>query len=189
MYKTLSSLLLHKAYSFQKSCYFGSSRKSYCETQKTVNTRNINGMLLCCKEKANQAWKTKPQTATVISLWFWGLLACPELYFDWALDNQHSWNISGVHGFLSLIVMLSQFSRMKRRFTRRLSEENLQKKTLLLAFLACFIQLKKWTPRHKFSRLLILSLRLHQNEMSSWFIIKKNLIKQLFHSPLLDTSG
>ena len=27
----------------------------YCETQKTVNTRNINGMLLCCKEKANQA--------------------------------------------------------------------------------------------------------------------------------------
>ena len=28
---------------------------AYCETQKTVNTRNINGMLLCCKEKANQA--------------------------------------------------------------------------------------------------------------------------------------
>ena len=24
----------------------------YCETQKTVNTRNINGMLLCCKEKS-----------------------------------------------------------------------------------------------------------------------------------------
>ena len=29
---------------------------------------------------------------------------CPELYFDWALDNQHSSNILGVHGFLSLIV-------------------------------------------------------------------------------------
>ena len=27
----------------------------YCETRKTVNTRNINGMLLCCKEIANQA--------------------------------------------------------------------------------------------------------------------------------------
>ena len=26
---------------------------------------------------------TKPQTATVISLWFWGLLAYPELYWDW----------------------------------------------------------------------------------------------------------
>ena len=25
------------------------------ETRKTVNTRNISGMLLCCKEKANQA--------------------------------------------------------------------------------------------------------------------------------------
>ena len=25
------------------------------QTGKTVNTRNISGMLLCCKEKANQA--------------------------------------------------------------------------------------------------------------------------------------
>ena len=35
---------------------------TYCETHKTVNTRNINGMLLCCEEKA------KPQIATVVSL-------------------------------------------------------------------------------------------------------------------------
>ena len=47
---------------------------------------------------------TKPQTATVISLWFWGLLACPELYCDWPVHNQHSWNFSGVHSFLSLTV-------------------------------------------------------------------------------------
>ena len=33
--------------------------------------------------------KTTPQTETVISLWFWGLLACPELC-DWWQHNQHS---------------------------------------------------------------------------------------------------
>ena len=49
---------------------------------------------------------TKPQTASAISLWFWGLLAYPELYCDWPLHNQHSWNFSGVHGFLSLTVTL-----------------------------------------------------------------------------------
>ena len=48
---------------------------------------------------------TKPQTASAISLWFWGLLAYPELYCDWPLHNQHSWNFSGVHGFLSLTVI------------------------------------------------------------------------------------
>ena len=47
---------------------------------------------------------TKPQTATVISLWFRGLLTCPELYCDWPVHNQHSWNFSGVHSFLSLTV-------------------------------------------------------------------------------------
>ena len=30
---------------------------------------------------------TKPQTATVISLWFWGLLACRKLYCDWQVHN------------------------------------------------------------------------------------------------------
>ena len=47
---------------------------------------------------------TKPQTATVIILWFWGLLACAELYCDWPIHNQHSRNFSGVHSFLSLTV-------------------------------------------------------------------------------------
>ena len=47
---------------------------------------------------------TKPQTATVSSLWFWGLLACPELYCDWSVHNQNSCSFSGVHGFLSLTV-------------------------------------------------------------------------------------
>ena len=28
---------------------------SYYETDKTVNTRSISGMLLCCEEKANKA--------------------------------------------------------------------------------------------------------------------------------------
>ena len=51
---------------------------------------------------------TKPQTASAISLWFWGLLAYPELYCDWPLHNQHSWNFSGVHGFLSLTVNVNR---------------------------------------------------------------------------------
>ena len=42
----------------------------------------------------------------VIRFWFWGLLACPELYYDWSLHNQHSWKFSGVHGFLSLTVTM-----------------------------------------------------------------------------------
>ena len=29
----------------------------YSQTGKTVNTRNISGMLLSCKRKANQAWE------------------------------------------------------------------------------------------------------------------------------------
>ena len=57
---------------------------------------------------------TKPQTATVISLWFWGLLAYPERYSDWPVHNQHSWKISVVHGFLSFsakvhVVMYCQY--------------------------------------------------------------------------------
>ena len=75
----------------------------YCETHKIVNTRNIYVMLLCCE-------KTKPQTATVINLWFWGLLAYPELYCDWPVHNQHSWNFSCVHDFLSLTVISRDLS-------------------------------------------------------------------------------
>ena len=49
--------------------------------------------------------KTKLQTAMVIiCLWIWDLLACPVLYCDWSLHNHHSWTISDVHGFLSLMV-------------------------------------------------------------------------------------
>ena len=63
----------------------------YCETHKTMSTRNIYGMLLCCEKLANKARDNKvikPQTAEVISLRF----ACiyPELYCDWPVHNQHS---------------------------------------------------------------------------------------------------
>ena len=34
-----------------------SRRYSYSQTGKTVNTRNISGMLLCCKKKANEVWE------------------------------------------------------------------------------------------------------------------------------------
>ena len=46
----------------------------------------------------------------------WILLACPELYCDWSLHNQHSWNVSGVHGFLSLTV---RFLRKNQPFFQR----------------------------------------------------------------------
>ena len=37
-----------------------------------------------------------------ISLWFWGLLACPDLCCNGSLHNKTSWDISGVHSFRSL---------------------------------------------------------------------------------------
>ena len=37
----------------------------YCANPKTVNTRIISGMLLCCEEKANQIRIEKPQAVTV----------------------------------------------------------------------------------------------------------------------------
>ena len=51
--------------------------------------------------------------------------------------------------------------------TRRFCEENLKKKTLSLAFLQCFIQLKKVNTAPQIFPPPQLSLRLHQNEMSS----------------------
>ena len=42
------------------------------------------------KRKPKRREKPKPQTAIVVSLWFSGLLACPELHCDWSLPNQHS---------------------------------------------------------------------------------------------------
>ena len=57
------------------------------------------------KGKKNLCEKTKLQTAIVIiCLWIWDLLACPVLYCDWSLHNHHSWTISDVRGFLSLMV-------------------------------------------------------------------------------------
>lgn len=56
------------------------------------------------KKKPIRCEKSKPQTAMVISLWFWCLFACPGPCCDWSLHNQQSWNISGVHGFLSKAV-------------------------------------------------------------------------------------
>ena len=65
---------------------------TYCETHKTVNTRNINFTEYYCvaKKKPMRREKTKLQTARVIinfSLWFCGLLSRPELYCDWSLHN------------------------------------------------------------------------------------------------------
>ena len=64
-----------------------------CETRKTINTRNISGMLLCCKEKALGMGDnlTVLQATTLISL-----LVCPDLSCDWS-QHKHSWNILGVH--------------------------------------------------------------------------------------------
>ena len=53
----------------------------YSQTVKTVTTRNISGMLLWCKEKSTniRPEETKPYARTLISLWFCGLHACPDL--------------------------------------------------------------------------------------------------------------
>ena len=40
------------------------------------------------KRKSTRHEKPKPQTATVVSLWFCGFLAYPELHCDWSLHNQ-----------------------------------------------------------------------------------------------------
>ena len=40
---------------------------SYCPNPKTVNTRIISGMLLCCEEKANQMQDEKTQAVTVMA--------------------------------------------------------------------------------------------------------------------------
>ena len=42
------------------------------------------------KRKPTRREKPKPQTSTVGSLWFCGVLLRPELDCDWSLHNQHS---------------------------------------------------------------------------------------------------
>ena len=55
--------------------------------------------------------ETELQTATSsISGFQCGLLACSEIYCDWSLQNQHSWNFSGVHGSWP---QFSEFDRKK----------------------------------------------------------------------------
>ena len=83
-------------------------------------------MECCCvtRNKPIRREKTILQTATVTSLWFWDLFVYPELFCDWPVHNQHSWNFSGVHGLLSLTVKRLQiklfrvFTSMKALFNQ-----------------------------------------------------------------------
>ena len=52
----------------------------------------------------------KQQHHQLVSGFQCGLLACPEIYYDWSLQNQHSWNFSGVHGAWP---QFSEFDRKK----------------------------------------------------------------------------
>ena len=84
-------ILIHLTVNNVRISRMKNDEMTYCETHKTMNTRNIYGMLLCCKEKKPiRHEKTKLQTAMVISLWFCGLLVCPEYYCDWSLHNKCS---------------------------------------------------------------------------------------------------
>ena len=49
----------------------------------------------------------------VVSLWFCGLLACPELHCDWSPHSQYSLKFSAVHSFLSLTINRLLFSEDK----------------------------------------------------------------------------
>ena len=64
-------------YGCQENCKVAELSVKYvsCETHKTVNTRNIYGMLLCYDNQAIRHEITYTQTAMVISLWFRVLLA------------------------------------------------------------------------------------------------------------------
>ena len=58
------------------------------------------------KRKPTRCEKSRPQTATIVSCGFHGLLARPELYCDWSLHNQYCWKFSAIHGFLSFTVII-----------------------------------------------------------------------------------
>ena len=79
---TFNSLLAKNVFVILINCYFivhvfGSFsfmvEHFYNQSGKTVNTRNISGMLLCCKIKASLAWETKLQARILIS--FCGFVA------------------------------------------------------------------------------------------------------------------
>ena len=57
-----------------------------------------------CVARSTTRKQNHKQKLTVISLWFWDLLTCPELSCDRSLNNQQSCNISGIHNFPSLAV-------------------------------------------------------------------------------------
>ena len=100
---------------------------------------------------------TKPQTASVISFWFWGLLAYSELYCDWPEHNQHSRKFSGVHGFLSL----TQNNRLRNQ---NISQSNRASRKSHLV-LRCFIILRpSWcssdSTKHPYAFTTSLSLEL-----------------------------
>ena len=102
---------------------------TYCGTHKTVNTRDIYMECYCgARNKPIRREITKPQTAMVINFWFWGLLAYPELYCDWPVHNQHSWNFfrcSRFSEFDSNVItsLYSSFDKSVISF-RRLSVKN-----------------------------------------------------------------
>ena len=90
----------------------------YCESYKTMNTTNIKECYCVAKKKLIRGEKTKPQTAMVITLWFWGFRSCmcTEQYGDWSLHNQR---FSGINDFLSLTAkLLKTFSLRYWWFTR-----------------------------------------------------------------------
>ena len=79
---TFNSLLAKNVFVILINCYFivhvfgifsFTVDHFYIQTGKTVNNRNISGMLLCCKMKANWAWETKLQER--ISIRFCGFVA------------------------------------------------------------------------------------------------------------------
>lgn len=83
----------------------------YRETQKTVNIKNIYEVLLCYKEIAKHAaCERYCKPAAVISLWFEVCSRVLNFLVSWSLHNQHSSNISGIHGFPSLAVSYVQIS-------------------------------------------------------------------------------
>ena len=73
-------------------------------------SRNISGMLLSHKEKANQMKETNLQARTC-SLWFCTLLTCPpDLCYDWSQHQKTILKYFRVCGFLSLMVKALQYN-------------------------------------------------------------------------------
>ena len=62
----------------------------YCENQKTVNTTNIYGMLLCCKRKTIRYTMAKPQPVALITFAVGGLFVRFHHTSDWLKNNTRS---------------------------------------------------------------------------------------------------